>query len=498
MRDTTSPRPVTEARYARLSAWAAKKPRISLMGEFSSGKSTLLNLLLGADLLPTRVTTTEMPPVWLSFGAPRAFWVDREGGEHPLESGRWEGIPRSARFVRAFAESPILERCDILDTPGISDPNLEDESWKFPVGQSNLVLWCTPVTQAWRETERSTWLSLPARLRANSLLVVTRADKVSLFDREKVARRLARESDGLFANMTFLASLDAVRGKALMEAEGDASLWQQSGGAELLARIDLALGAARAARRAQLRRYEIGDAPARAAAPVPYLDTASDVPVVAPPPMVAPEPVETPAPAPDPAFAFGVDALDFGVPAIGRAAPEPAPQPVAESPAPLRLVEPPEPVRPRRIELPEDAPRTERPEPAPADPLDEIRSSWLALKASEPAPAPATILVLADPVAPAAAEAVVEEPEAAEAQPEPAPSLAAPDDELPQAAAEGALPRAVRVWRDIVATAPEMPLNHPLVAMIDQLLFELSRDKELSDLTGANLATMTGQNQAAA
>ena len=33
-------------------------PRIALMGEFSAGKSTLLNLLIERDLIPTRATAT--------------------------------------------------------------------------------------------------------------------------------------------------------------------------------------------------------------------------------------------------------------------------------------------------------------------------------------------------------------------------------------------------------------------------------------------------------
>ena len=468
MPKTQRSRPVAPPAFDRLAAWAERKPRIALMGEFSSGKSTLLNLLIGEELLPTRVTATELPPVWFSYGEPGAHWVDRQGRPHPLDFGDFGGVPRSARYIRVFAPAPILERCDVIDTPGISDPNLDEESWRFPVGQASFVLWCTPCTQAWRETERSTWLSLPARLRAQSLLVVTRADKLGMLDRDKVARRLGRESAGMFDGMVFLASPDALRGRALMARSGDAALWEASGGAELEARIDLGIAAVRAARTKLLRRYHTGD-----------------------PPELEPP----------------LDASD------GDLRPEPTT---------LRLVLPPEPVRPRRVERPESR-RTERPlMEGAADPLDEIRAGWKALRSSEPEPAP--VLRLTDPVARAEPlgtalrdegraaldRPLVAEPTAQERAPvesrsapaeEPAPQSApeaVPDDQAPvEEPVVAALPRAVRIWRDIVASHPEMPSNVPIVAMIDQLLCELSRDDKPLDETGLTSAGTAQRNRAA-
>ena len=40
----------------------ARKPRILVAGEFSAGKSTIINRLLGFELLPENVTSTSLPP----------------------------------------------------------------------------------------------------------------------------------------------------------------------------------------------------------------------------------------------------------------------------------------------------------------------------------------------------------------------------------------------------------------------------------------------------
>jgi hypothetical protein len=262
--DGTQPRRVVSMRtYNRLKAWAERRPIVALMGEFSAGKSTLMNFLIEEDLLPTRATATELPPVWLSHGERSAHWVDAGGGVHPLDLAEIRKVPIDARFIRIHAAAEILEHCDIIDTPGISDPNLAVDSWRHVAGQSNMVLWCSSATQAWRETERSAWLSLPERLRRNSLLVVTRADKLlTESDRQKVSRRLARETGGLFAGHVFVATHDAVQAKAELAQGIDSRLWIESGAEALLDALAERFEAIYEERLALLRRYEIeGQAP---------------------------------------------------------------------------------------------------------------------------------------------------------------------------------------------------------------------------------------------
>ncbi|HIE32691.1 MAG TPA: hypothetical protein EYP81_01400, partial [Thermodesulfobacteriaceae bacterium] len=71
---------------------ARRKPRLALMGEFSAGKSTLSNLLLGADPLPVRVTATRLPPVWISYGERAATREDLNGKIHPLDVSDLEKV----------------------------------------------------------------------------------------------------------------------------------------------------------------------------------------------------------------------------------------------------------------------------------------------------------------------------------------------------------------------------------------------------------------------
>ncbi len=247
-------RSVTAREMDRLSRWASRKPVIALMGEFSSGKSTLLNMLVGQSILPTQVTATRLPPVWLRHGDKSPFWVDRNGDRHDVAIDDLSSVPvKEARYIRIYAISEQLEKCDLIDTPGISDPNIPTDSWINTIGYANSVLWCTHAGQAWRESERSQWEALPERLRENSLLLVTRADKiVSREDLDKINRRLQRETSDLFSSHRFISLTLALRAR---QGEDQNNLWVRSGGEAFMKSLDGIIARINQKRQKELGRY---------------------------------------------------------------------------------------------------------------------------------------------------------------------------------------------------------------------------------------------------
>ena len=223
---------VTAQQWDRIEQWSRRKPVFALMGEFSAGKSTLMNFLLRQQALPTQVTATQLPPVWFSWGNQSAYVKRHDGSQENITLDQLEKIGvNDAQFIRIYLESDILEAVDLIDTPGISDPKIDSDVWRRAVGQANGVLWCTHSTQAWRETERATWVSLPERLQNNSLLLVTRADALSAKDRQKVLRRVNREAGHLFNRSILFSARDAITAR---DKTGDAELWSRSGGGKMV------------------------------------------------------------------------------------------------------------------------------------------------------------------------------------------------------------------------------------------------------------------------
>ncbi|WP_050603914.1 dynamin family protein [Ruegeria sp. 6PALISEP08] len=232
MAKDTQSRFVSPKAWERIEQWSRRKPVFALMGEFSAGKSTLMNFLLRTQTLPTQVTATQLPPVWFSWGDRAPYIKRHDGSVETIELDDLESIGvNDAQFIRVFLEADILEAVDLIDTPGISDPKISTDVWQRAVGQANGVLWCTHATQAWRETERATWVSLPERLQHNSLLLVTRADALNLKDRQKVLRRVNREAGHLFNRSILFSARDAIVAR---DKTGDAEMWSRSGGGKMI------------------------------------------------------------------------------------------------------------------------------------------------------------------------------------------------------------------------------------------------------------------------
>jgi hypothetical protein len=264
-------RMTTPERLARLESWSLRKPVIALMGEFSSGKSTLLNLLLGQNILPMQVTATRLPPIWLRYGDEAPYRVDLDGQKHPVDWSDTSTVPLDdTRYIRLFCKAEILKRCDLIDTPGISDPSIPVRYWIRTVGYANAVLWCTHAAQAWRESERGAWIDLPQRLREVSLLLVTRKDKLkSAEDLGKVDRRLRRETADLFNAHLFLSLTHALAASQ----SGNVAAWEASGARDFAEKLDILVDGVTLQRSYMLERYEIGTtAPAVATQTTPPID----------------------------------------------------------------------------------------------------------------------------------------------------------------------------------------------------------------------------------
>jgi hypothetical protein len=202
-----------------------RKPRIAIMGEFSSGKSTLCNVLMGARPLLEKVTATQLPPVWLSYGPDDAYTMGLDGVAYDLDVADLVNVSlETTEHVRIFMKSDILRYCDLIDMPGISDPSMSPEVWERMAHLADGVLWCTHATQAWRQSESGVWSTFPAEMRKNSLLLITRFDKiVGDNDKAKVLKRVTNEVEGLFAEVYPVSLLKA------MTAGDDETKWIDSG-----------------------------------------------------------------------------------------------------------------------------------------------------------------------------------------------------------------------------------------------------------------------------
>ncbi len=207
-----------------------RKPRLALMGEFSAGKSTLTNLLVGRQILPTRVTATRLPPVWISYGEEAAFVVSNDGTQTAINPEDLNEVAmETTAMIRLFFPSDALTLCDLIDMPGISDPNMPAEVWQSLMPQVDGVIWCTHATQAWRQSEAAVWESIAEGVSGPNILLITHFDKLrSDRDRARVNARVTKETDGQFDSI-FPVSLSQA-----LDAGDDMEAWSNSGADKLV------------------------------------------------------------------------------------------------------------------------------------------------------------------------------------------------------------------------------------------------------------------------
>ncbi|HEX5957819.1 MAG TPA: dynamin family protein [Hyphomicrobiaceae bacterium] len=182
-----------------------KPIRVAVVGEFNSGKTTLVNALIGAAVLPTSFITHTAYPTVIRFASRVSLSAEVAGRRRVAFA--WEdlaGAP-SHHIHRLHIGMPLerLKALRITDTPGLGlgDPVVEERTLRA-CRSADLVIWCTPAMQAWKASEQHVWMSLPRSLRRRGILAVTFMDALNTAnDATRLLMRLRTDASDLFGRI---------------------------------------------------------------------------------------------------------------------------------------------------------------------------------------------------------------------------------------------------------------------------------------------------------
>ncbi len=212
--------------------------RVAIGGEFSSGKSTFVKMLLGQHVVEIQASASAMPTVHFIYRANNAAY--RAIGAHASQdvtdiNALTEDDLRALECLEVAVDVPFLKQFEIFDTPGTADPSRSVDQFLSVANQADFAIWCTNATQAWRESERRMWENLPFDLKQRSLLIVTHVDLQSIKSSiNRLMKRLQKEAAPQFKKVIAMELLAASAARDKNGKVMDQSVWESSGGAECL------------------------------------------------------------------------------------------------------------------------------------------------------------------------------------------------------------------------------------------------------------------------
>ena len=132
-------------RAKRLKSWLYKKCAVAFVGEYSAGKTSIVNRLLSPDnleeaKLPVSAKATTAIPTYIAGGPKENYgYVDQGGNIRSLEKtffektdkrvlGELKGLGNLIKYYIMEYNNPQLDGFSILDTPGFSSNDPEDKT----------------------------------------------------------------------------------------------------------------------------------------------------------------------------------------------------------------------------------------------------------------------------------------------------------------------------------------------------------------------------------
>ncbi len=129
-------------------------PKVAVMGEFSAGKSTLINSFLGKELLPAKYEPTTKFNTEIKYSKENYILMDGERIEATKENLETIDTIDSDK-IEIFLNNPILENLSFVDTPGTNDPSGFSDDIVFSlIGEVDIVLFVMSAYHALTNTEK--------------------------------------------------------------------------------------------------------------------------------------------------------------------------------------------------------------------------------------------------------------------------------------------------------------------------------------------------------
>lgn len=205
-----------------------ESPLIAVIGQFSSGKSTFLNALLGQDILPSGLTPVTAKAVRLKFAKMPLLSVKFINGSESLlassDLAELNKLGEQISGMTLYAPSEILKEINFIDTPGLNSlRDADTKETKNTLKKVSGAIWLSLANNAAKASELE---SIKEILKVNDLkaiCLINQKDKLSEEELESLLKHAGQTYGELFEDIIAISSKQALLGitnndKGLLEA----------------------------------------------------------------------------------------------------------------------------------------------------------------------------------------------------------------------------------------------------------------------------------------
>ncbi|MCZ0811705.1 MAG: hypothetical protein ACQEVT_00430 [Pseudomonadota bacterium] len=214
---------------ARLLSHLRKPVQVVVTGLPGSGKTALLNMLAGKNVLGAK-NGAEVSEIAHGSDA-RTLFEQRDGSVSQIAGLARDAVwPQDVRRVRQELPDPELARRSLIEIGLPAHPDAQITRLQEIVAQADIILWCT---DGFTAAEQRLWSAVPDPIKDHSLLVVTMADRQMM--RGVLGQTIAALDPIVAEEFLGLYPVATMQGlSALTAGDGvDGDLWASSGGRAL-------------------------------------------------------------------------------------------------------------------------------------------------------------------------------------------------------------------------------------------------------------------------
>lgn len=207
--------------------------RVSIIGAPGSGKSMLINLLLGSRAL---VSADRMPTTRITWGdEARSVITNPDGTQDEFDGFDTADLAgRKPVFVEAQLPLAALKKISVMELVTQGSPKELQNALIWASQRTDIAIWCT---QNFDSTEQAIWQSAPDRLKDHAILLRTKADAIGdPTELAHVMSALTHQVADQFKLILPLATLGAIRARR-PDGSVDKDRLQVSGGRALIAAV---------------------------------------------------------------------------------------------------------------------------------------------------------------------------------------------------------------------------------------------------------------------